>query len=361
MKTKISTYQTTLLLVNAIVGTAILFLPKSVIHEAKQDAWLAGILLIIFALISSYVYSFLTQRMGNMDLITFNRQVFGKFLTIPLGIGLFIHFLIISGSATREISEIMVAVYLPNTPLWFFNLTTILTAAILVYYGLEIIARSFEIIFYFLVIAFIVGISILIKDISPVFLQPVLGNGLKPLLDGIYPGLLFFSELFIVLIFAPQMVKKDQVHKVLFRAIMIIGSLFLIVILASLMTFGAELAANLTFPLLSVNRYAKGLKVLERLDPLFIFYWIGGGIFKVSLFLYGAVYIGQKLLQLSTYYVLIPVALPILFYISTYHFQNITALTTFLEQTIPYFLSVQLLYPLLLLIVSSLRGVKAND
>ena len=360
MKTKISIYQTTLLLVITVLGTAILLAPTFIISEAKQDAWLVGILLVVFAGVISLIYVFLIRRMGKMDLIKFSRQVFGKTLTIPLGIGLFIYFLIISGTVIRETSEIMVGVYLPATPLWFFNLISILTVAVLVCYGLEVMARSLEIVFYFFLVTFLVAVFALIKDMSIGYLQPVLGTDLQSILGGTYLGLIFFSQLFIILILAPQLGKQKQCYQALFRAIIIIGVVFLIAILTSIMIFGPQLAANLTFPLLSAHRYGEVFTVVERLDPLFIFYWMGGGTFKAAIFLYSAVYVGQKFFKLDTYYCLIPIAIPITFYISFYYFQNFAELVNFIQQSTPYFLSIQVLYPCLLLVVSSLRGIKAK-
>ncbi|ADL13050.1 GerAB/ArcD/ProY family transporter [Acetohalobium arabaticum] len=361
MKTRISTYQTALLLVVTILATSIVFLPELIITRAKQDAWIAIILLIGFMGVISLIYTLLTRRMGSTDLINFNRRVLGRVLTIPLGLGLIAYFLISSGVILRETSEIMVAVYMPETPLWFFILTGLLTAAAFVYYGLEVMARSFEILFYLYLVAYLFAFLIVIKDLSLSFLRPMLAEGIKPILQGAYPGLLFFGELFLILLFAPQMSKQNQAHKSLLGAIGIIGTLFLIAVISSLALFGAELASNLTFPVLSVHRYAEALGFLERLDPLFIFYWIGSGIIKTAIFFYGGIYIGQKLLGLSTYYALIPFALPPVFYTAFYYFQNVAEIAEFLTTAIPYYLFIQVFYPLLLLIISLIRGIKAEE
>ncbi|ADL13051.1 GerAB/ArcD/ProY family transporter [Acetohalobium arabaticum] len=361
MKTRISTYQATLLLVVTVLATSIVFLPELVITRAKQDAWLAGILLISFAVINAVIYILLTRRMGRTDLINFNRQVLGNLLTIPVGLGLIAYFLISSGIVIRDTAEIMIGVYMPETPLWFFILTTLLTAAAFVYYGLEVMARSFEIIFYFFIITFLVIFLMIVPDLSTAFIQPVLGDGIAPVLKGAYPGLRFFGEFFLILILAPQLAKQKEAYKSLLGAIIILGILFLMTILSALMLFGAELASELTFPLLSVHRYAEALGFLERLDPLFIFYWVGGNIFKAAIFIYGAVYTGQKLLGLSTYYILIPFTLPIIFYFGFYYFQNVAEISKFIMSTIPYYLAIQTFYPLVLLIISILRRIQTNE
>ncbi|ADL13446.1 GerAB/ArcD/ProY family transporter [Acetohalobium arabaticum] len=361
MKTRISPYQATLLLVSTIIGTAIVLLPTLIVQDAKQDAWLSGIILIAFALIISIIYSLIANRMERTDLIAFSRQTFGQIITTILTGGLVIYFVITSGTVTRQISEIMVSTYLPETPLWFLNLNIILTAAAFVYYGLEVTARVLEIIFYLFLVTFLIAIIILTKDMSPAFLQPVLSEGFKPILKSIYPGLVIFGEFFIVLIFAPQIAEPNKVYKSLVSSIAISGVLMMIVILSTLMIFGPGMTANLTFPLLSAHRYAQALGVIERLDPLFIFYWVGGGVLKAAIFFYGAVYTIQKLFRLSTYYIIIPFTIPPIFYISSYYFKNVRELADFLHQMVPLYIAIQVVYPILLLIFSTLRGVDSSD
>ncbi|MBM7623430.1 GerAB/ArcD/ProY family transporter [Sporohalobacter salinus] len=360
MKTKISTYQTTLLLIITILATATLFLPELIIKQAKEDSWLTVILLIGFAGLISLIYTLLIKRMGTTDLITFTYQTLGKILTIPLGLNLIVYFLITSGFIIRQTSEVLIGIYMPETPLWFFILTNLLVTTAFVYHGLEVIARSFEIMFYLFLISFLIIFLMIIPEISLDFLKPVLANGIKPVLKGVYPGLPFFSELFSILILAPQMTNYKQAGKSLATAIGFIGSFLLITILATLLLFGTKLASNLTFPLLSIHRYAK-LGFLERLDPLFLFYWVGGGIFKAAIFLYIGVYIGQKLLRLSTYYTLIPFALPLVFYIAFYFFQDTTEMINIITSDIPYYLFLQVFFPLILLIISLIRGIKTNE
>ncbi len=232
METKISGYQATLLLIITIVSTTIIFLPTNMINIAFQDAWISVLLLVGITLLFSPVHIFLCKKMGKTDLITFTRNVFGNFFTIVVGLIIIITFIILSGIVVRETTEILATVYYLQTPLWFLNIIIIFTASILVYYGLEAIARSLEIIFYVFLIFFLITFILLIKDMSLSLLKPVLENGFKPVLGGITPGLVFFSETFVILILNPHISDRDRISSPLIIAIIVTGLLLSILILS---------------------------------------------------------------------------------------------------------------------------------
>ncbi len=361
MKTVISNYQAALILIFTLVATAIVFLPSLIINQARQDAWISIILLIIIFIFISLIYNALANRMGRIDLINFTRKVFGNILTIPIGITIILGFIILSGTVVRETSEVMLTAYMPLTPLWFFNITIILASSYIVFHGLEVIGRSVEILFYIFLFFFLIFILLLIPEMSFEFIQPLLGQGIRPIWDGMYPGLVFFGELFIILILAPHLTQKGQAFKPLLIALIIGGGLFLIVIFSILMLFGPAFANELKIPLITAFGYIQQFRIIERLDSLFIFMWIGGGVLKNAIFIYVIVYTVQKLFNLSTYHIFIPLVIPPVFYISFYFFANTAELTDFLYQRIPYFLVLQILYPVLLLAVSWLRGINCNE
>src|SRR6056297_1931442 len=155
MKERISLYQAALLLSITIGGTAILFLPRLMIEKSGRDAWITGIILIIFGLVISILYTLLIRRMKSTNFIEFNKKTLGKFLTFPLAINLIVYFIMISGVVIRQTAEVMNTNYYPLTPLWFINLALILVASVFVYYGLETMARAAEILFYLFLFLFL--------------------------------------------------------------------------------------------------------------------------------------------------------------------------------------------------------------
>lgn len=361
MKTVISSYQTTLILIAVLVATTIIFLPSLLIERSAQDAWITMLLLIGYGIILALIYTPLCQRMGRVDIVHYSQKVLGKALTFPLTIILIIAFIFLCGTVVRETSEVLINAYMTNTPLWFFNGAMLFTIALITYYGLEVLARSLEVIFYIFLISYMLTFILLIDVISFDLLQPVLSRGITPLFIDMYPGLLFFSELSIILIIAPQITEKGNILKPLLTAVLVAGILLILPVLFSLMIFGPHLSKELIVPIVNLNSYIQKLMILERVDPLFIFYWVGGGIMKGAIFFYAAVYLAQKLFNLSTHYLFIPIILPFTFYISFTFFQNVAEIKSFLITGIPFYLAALVVYPVLLLLISIIRGVDFSD
>ena len=355
MKERISLYQTTLLLTIAVMPTSIVLLPSVIVEKSGRDGWLVGILLVLFGLLISYFYTILIKQMNSQNFIEFNRKVLGKWLTVPLGINLIIYFIMISGVVTRQTAEMIIANYLPLTPLWFINITMILTGAIFVFLGLECMGRTAEILVYLFYGLFLFTILMMVDELSLQSFKPVMAHGVKPVLKGTYPGLIFFSELFIILFWAPNVKKRKKVYKALVGGTLISGIFFLLVIIISITLFGESLADEFTLPLISLISYISKLEVFERMDPFILFFWVGGGIGKMTMFMYGAVYTAQKLLKLPTYFVFIILVIPPIFYFSYYYFQNFNELNQFVATTAPYFVSVQIFYPLAVYLISLIR------
>ena len=362
MKTVISSYQATLIITITIIGTSMESLPSLLIQEANQDAWISLLLITIVTLLVGIIYFALAKNMKRVDLINYSRKVFGNFFTIPLALILIIAFFLLAGVVIRETSEIMENAYMPLTPLWFYNLTILLAAILIVFYGLEVIGRSLEIGFYIFIAFLSFVIIILISEMSFANLQPVLAGGIGPVIKGSYQGLTFYIETFIILILAPQITNKEKVYKSFFCGVIISTIILLSLILTILMIFGPYLAKDLSIPVINMISFVKKFMIIERLDPFFIFFWIAGGIYKAAIFIYVAVYIAQKLFNRANYYIFLIPSMPIVFYISSKYFlKNIAELQNFIIGVVPYYISIFIIYPLILYLVAKIRGVEVNE
>lgn len=361
MKTVISPYQTALILIFTILATSIITLPSLLINNAANDSWLSLIIIALITIITALLYAKLAQKMQRIDLINYTRKIFGNFLTIPIALLTIAVFLLLAGTVIRETAEVMQNAYMPMTPLRFFNITIILTAAYIVFHGIEVLGRSLEVFFYLFLMFLIFILLVLVTDLNPENLRPILANGYTPVFKSSILGLTFFNEIFLVLIIAPQITTKGKILKPTLYAILISTIIFITIILFIIMIFGSEMAKELSFPFVTLVSYPKKLMVIERFDPLFILFWIAGGIYKTAIFFYAATYTAQKLFKKSTYYIFIIPFIVILFYISFNYFQNYAQLTSFIKKSTPYFFSFFIIYPLLLLIASYFKKGDINE
>ena len=326
-----------------------------------QDALFSLIFVTIITLFFSISYILLINRMGNKNIYCFSKIVMGKYFSYIFFSIVILYLIFTSGLIVREISELMVTNYMPETPMWFFNITIIFTAISFVFYGIEVVTRSMEVAFYLFLFSLLIVIFLAVPEMKLSNIYPVAFES-EPIIDGLLPGLLFFSQVSFVLYFSHLIKNKKKLHKTVVIAVLVIGVLNLIVALSSIMLFDTPLAGSLQFQLLALTRYVEISKTLERFDAFFMFYWVGGGIFKIAIFVYSTDFFLRKLLSIrkliNMSYVFI-----LVFFIANYYFKDILQVQNILSNTVFILiaLSVQFIFPSVLLCVSLLRGINCSD
>lgn len=143
--TKISSRQVFSLTVVFTCGTSILVVSSDLARFSKQDAWIPGLLTIILGLPFICLYCFLSKLFPDKTLTQIITAVFGKIIGGILSA--FFVFLCLS-SAPQLLSYVgvfMETEYLVTTPVYVINAMILVTLVIALYYGLEVMARSAEI------------------------------------------------------------------------------------------------------------------------------------------------------------------------------------------------------------------------
>ncbi|KXS43720.1 MULTISPECIES: GerAB/ArcD/ProY family transporter [unclassified Candidatus Frackibacter] len=358
---RISNKQLQWLIISTIFSTALLFLPSTMIAEAKQDTWLSMILVTIFGLIASYIITKLGQRFPNQTLIGYSRLIVGR---IPAKVIAFIYilfFLHIDAVIIREFGEVLTSIFLPNTPMSLIIVIIVVISASGVRNGIEVISRSNEIIlpsiFGFLVIIFL----FIFPELDAANLRPVLGTGLIPIIKGAYPAALFYAETVILIIILPAVNRPKKALKSVFKATLITGFIGVIVIVEIITLFGSIEAAQFNLPMLSLIRYISIFDFIERIDALMMAIWFGGGFMKIAVFYYCLTISTAEFFELKSYK---PVVLPlgvILTVLSIILFGNIEEMgKVIFELMPPYYLFIEVGIPLILLLIAIIRGVRGE-
>lgn len=104
-------------------------------------------------------------------------------------------------------------------------------------------------------------------------------------------------------------------------------------------------------------RYISLADIIERVEPLIMLIWIGGGFVKVGVFYYCAVLAMAQWLNLREYKALVLPTGALLAVLSIILWENVIQLTHQIARVIPpYFLAIEVGIPLVLLALARLRG-----
>lgn len=210
---KLSPRSITPLLILTIVEYEVFTFSKMTIGIAKQDAWLAVIIGAVIGSICVYLFVSLAARFPNKGYFEYLRVVWGKPLGYLMIFAYFLFWVVFLSLLFNETMANNKLLFLPKTPAIIPLLIFAFTLIWLISYGITPIIRFFQIMLPFLVIplAFLVPLFIRATDWSS--FQPVMSNGLMPVLKGALSFLGAYQGPEILLFAAPFFLQIDKTAK----------------------------------------------------------------------------------------------------------------------------------------------------
>lgn len=353
---RISNKQAIFLLVSTILATSIIFLPGIIFHEARQDAWMSVIIVTAFGMAAGFIIASLGVRFPRRTIIQYSGDIVGKPLGKVIGLIYVLFFIYINTFIIREIADMFNTNFMPETPVSVLSIGIVFTAAYAVRSGLEVLSRMSEIITPFVLIMLLLVIGLVYPEIDTGLFFPMLEKGFMPVLKGAYPPALFFAEIIVMVMLIPYLNKPSGAKRSIALAVVIVG-LFQLMVMAVVTGVFDCLAGNMNFPTLMLARYISLADLIERVEPLIMLTWIGGGFIKVGVFYYCAVLATAQWLNLREYKALVLPTGVLLTALSIILWENIVQLAHQIAHIIPpYFLAIEVGIPLLLLVLARLRG-----
>lgn len=333
-------------------------LPVLTSPPANQDVWLAALLSPLLTMVLAAPLVLLAIRFPGLTIIQWGPLLLGK-AGVAIGC-LYVWFFLHNAAITlRTAAEFMTAVPMPETPLVVFILLLALISAWAAANGLEVIGRMAELLCLLLLAAVLAQFVLVLPEMEVKALQPVLEEGIGPVLLGAFYVSARLVEVLILAMAVPYLNKSSpkQIIGVLAANLAVFTVFFVLIILAVTMVFGAAKAQAYSFPYLSLSRIVSFGDVIERLEIIHLSVFIMGVFIKVAAFFYLAVLGLSQLMNLQTYR---PLVLPLgalLVALSVWLFDSLPELTRFTQYQVwtPYGLLFITGFPLLLLAVALVR------
>lgn len=353
---KMSPFQLAMLLIPGIASTAILGLPATTAAFALQDAWLAPIAAFPASALVIWIASRLALRFPGETFAQYAPKVIGKVPGKIATLLLFWYFFHLSAAISREFGDFLVATTLPRTPVSLILGITAVVTGLAVRSGPEILGRIGELFTPIAIVMILIVIAMAYSHLDIGMLQPVLENGLRPVLVSGFLTQAFLGQIVLLVVLLPSVTKIKEGVAASYWALGFMCLSLTLVSVVAISSFG-PVTPRFTWPFFKVARMASIGPVLARIDPLVIGFWIGGSSLKYAVHLYAAVICFAQGLGLSEWRSL---ALPMSALITAYgigHFEN------FIEHGYmlayfwpPYTQLFQLVIPAAVLAVALLRG-----
>lgn len=291
-KMSISHIQLFCLIVLFELGSAIVI---GVGMEAKQDAWLAIVIAMIFGLMIFLMHSYLYNLYPNEPFTLFVKKIVGKHAGNALTILYTCYFLYLGSRVLRDFTDFIEIYLLSGTPNITIDLLMVAVIAYGVFLGVEVIARTGEILFF---ISISLGFSFLFLvyisgKVHMENLQPVLEYGIRKVMEAAFPATTTFpfGEMIVFLMFLHYVNSshKAKTIRICMLGIVISGLILSFAMITNIVVLGPYMVREAMLPLLeTIGRVNIG-GFIQRLDPLVIILLVVGGYFKISLFLTASV------------------------------------------------------------------------
>lgn len=354
-KTYISKMQALMLGITSITVTGHLLFVSVIIGHAGRDSWISLLLAIVPALLIGFTVSLLSQRYPGYSLVEYCQFILGKWLGKLVVVIFLVYFFHEASLSIRGFGEFYTTAVTPRTPIYVYLLAILLLAAYAVHSGLEVIARTNQVILVLLIPIGILASILTHKDKDYLNFLPILENSMTPALDGSLALVALYSSIFVLSMIFPfvndtKRLKRYSIMTMFILIIMFVGPLTGVVAI-----YGEERAQGLYFPTFLILRDIQ-IGALQRLDILGILLWSLGSFAKVTLFLYAIVLGLAQLFKLEDYRILVVPVAALLSIVSIINSEDLIGIFRFLKDYYPYYATfVGLILPLILLIISQFR------
>ncbi|WP_110929519.1 GerAB/ArcD/ProY family transporter [Bacillus massiliglaciei] len=362
-KARISKYQFFILIIFFEIGSAMLV---ALAMEARQDAWLAILMGMAGGLCLYYIYYELHAYYPDLALTEYAQNILGNFIGRLIGFLYVIYFIYGGSRILRDVGEVLVTFSYWETPIIILNLLLILVVIYAVRKGIEVLAKTGELLFILIFIISAIGFIIMVFSglIEVNHLRPVLEHGIQPVLKTAYTQTLYFpfGEMIVFTMILPYMKNQEKTKRVGFIAIGTSGLILAFMMAINIAVLGVSLAGRSQFPLLSTIQTIDIVGFLSRLDVFFMLSSIINVFFKISLYTYAAVIGTATLFSVKESYKLVYPIGAIMLILSMVIGRSFTEHVIEGLHIVPIFvhLPFQIIIPFILLILAFLKNRKKN-
>ena len=285
-----------------------LSLPMALAHYGGSAAWMISLFSGFLTLIFVWFIFKLLARFPDKTFPAIAEECAGTYLGIIASLTLLICWIIITASPLRSFSEMTIIAALPETPISIIVMTFIIATGVVVFMGLQAIARAAYLALPYLIGAIVIIVVLTFSQWNLDWIFPVFGKGLDQIF--IY-GVLRTSDYLEVsfLYMFPILFYSKQIKTIGAKGIGLSMAVFLIVIIPYIVSTPA---ATMEEPYLPMYKLARSVYLglfLQRIEAIFVLFWVVGGCLWIALGIYGSCQFLADILRVSDYR---PLVLPML-------------------------------------------------
>lgn len=287
-KENISSWQLAVLFQSFLIGSAIINIPQPVIGVAKNAAWMSLLLAGGVSFIALICILYLHRKYPKLTFIEQTRKTVGNRIAVIIIVPFLSLPLILLPNMIIDIGSFFTNTMMIETPGYVFNTLILLTAAMTVRSGIEVMARMFTILAFVMFVFVIIVLLLLIPLYHLEYLFPVLPNGFKPVLHGAYLATSFpFADVTLLSMLLPFTCEENRgkIDKLMYFSLFTTSITLIIVTICTTMVLG-PLAGELKFSVFQLSRLIQVTEGIERVESIIGIVLITSSYMKVTVVLF---------------------------------------------------------------------------
>lgn len=273
--------------------------PAYLVDFAGSLSWVTPLVSGLLTIVLLLLQQALLNRQA-FDLLSVAEQLLGRFGFYAVALFYLFALYAVACLWTREFAENTLLTALPNITFSMIVMIYGLSVMLLVYFGIEAVARASYLILPFAIGGLCLVLGGLVPVLKPLFLFPVLGNGLA---STVTPTVFLVgagTPLVLITLLAASFQDKQTIRAAIYLGI---GGVSLLRSIANgiyVASFGSLIGAENLLPFYEMARLIYLNRYVQRLEAVFILLWVMSGILGITVCLYGSLYILTRLLKLPT-------------------------------------------------------------
>lgn len=274
INSKISTSEAIMIIVSIISAHIILTIPNDFLKERQSGTIINIIYVSILAIIFAYIVYRLFKSFPSSDILDISEFLGGKILKNILGFLFISYFITTSAMFLRNFGESLKVIYYPMTNVSLIILFFIIAISIGNKLNFNATIKTNLIIIPIVLISILLLFFSNFKNFVPNKIFPLLGNGfVDTFVTGI--GNIFAFSGIVFMYFMPPLLKEPEKFKKIAITSMIISSIYLLISVSTLLfIFSFFTSIEEIMPLYSAARYIEFGSFFQRLESVFILFWI---------------------------------------------------------------------------------------
>lgn len=271
MAKKISTSQVIIAISTALIADGFIVSSRSIAQNMQTpDVWISFFLGGLVSLVCGYCCAKLAQQYPRQTIFQYVQSLLGKPIGMCIGLLYVIWYTMVAAYQIRILGEFTQQFLLDRTPLFIVMCLPILVGSYLLQGGIQPMVRFFQLFFPPTILAILIILTIGLVSFQWQYVQPILGDGILPVIHSV--PLTFFSYFGYetILIFAAFMDKPKKSGKAVFLGVGIPLLLYTLHSFVLVGTLSIEELKGLTWPTME---FAQRIQAWN-LELIFFVIWI---------------------------------------------------------------------------------------